>query len=433
VPSKDCKENPWQQLNSITSFLDMSLVYGNNDVRANQLRDISQGKGLLKYTLKPNSSSTQMYLPNDPYITNCAIDVKLKCGLSGDNRTSEQPGLTALHTVFLRYHNQIATSLSEINQNWLNDRLYEETRRILGAIFQRITYSEYLPAILDASTRRLYGLELEDSGRNGAYYSPFVNPSVLNEFSSAAFRFGHSQVPSSITRVNRYYEPYQPILLRFAFHNASIVYDDDNGGIDGILLGQMVTPLSQTDESLSEEITEHLVPRPIDGPGRDLFAINIQRGRDHGLASYNKLREACGLKLAHNFDDLLDSIRSSTIEKLKSIYKHVDDIDLYAGGICETPVRGGSIGPTFSCIIGLQFLKLKIGDYFWHERSNIQSSFTYEQLQEIRKVTMARVFCDTLQDVWRIQPDVFRLPSYKNSRVTCDDLPNLNLNLWNEP
>ncbi|XP_033103477.1 thyroid peroxidase-like isoform X2 [Anneissia japonica] len=317
-----------------------------------------------------------MYLPNDPYIKNCISEGQLMCGLSGDNRTSEQPGLTALHTVFLRYHNQIATSIFQINQQWTDDRLYEETRRILGAIFQIITYNEYLPAILSQSTRDVYGLDLEDDGHKNMY-NPFVNPSVLNEFSTAAFRFGHSQVPSSISRVNKYYDPYQPLLLRFAFHNASVVYDEGNGGIDGILLGQIVTPLSKTDESLSEEITDHLVPRPIDGPGRDLFSINIQRGRDHGLASYNHIREACGLKKARNFDDFVDYIEPPTIEKLKQAYKHVDDVDLFLGGLCETSVSGASVGPTFSCIIGEQFLRLKYGDYFWHERGDIRSSFTY--------------------------------------------------------
>lgn len=42
--------------------------------------------------------------------------------------------------------------------------------------------------------------------------------------------------------------------------------------------------------------------------GTDLRAIDIQRGRDHGLATYNDMREKCNLQRAHDWKDFLDLI-----------------------------------------------------------------------------------------------------------------------------
>lgn len=47
------------------------------------------------------------------------------------------------------------------------------------------------------------------------------------------------------------------------------------------------------------------------------------------------------------------------------VYKSVEDIDLFTGGLCETPLQGGIIGPTFGCVIGLQFSFLRKCDRFW--------------------------------------------------------------------
>lgn len=55
----------------------------------------------------------------------------------------------------------------------------------------------------------------------------------------------------------------------------------------------------------------------------DLAALNVQRGRDHGLPSYNKWREFCGLKPAESFRDLQQEIRNhEVINKLQAVYGH---------------------------------------------------------------------------------------------------------------
>ena len=60
------------------------------------------------------------------------------------------------------------------------------------------------------------------------------------------------------------------------------------------------------DDVFAEDIINHLFEmNKVDkGSALDLVALNIQRGRDHGVPGYNFYREKCGLKRAVDFDDL---------------------------------------------------------------------------------------------------------------------------------
>ena len=63
----------------------------------------------------------------------------------------------------------------------------------------------------------------------------------------------------------------------------------------------------------------------------DLIALNIQRGRDHGLRGYNDYRQECRVGRASSFSDLRNTMSGEAIAKLRSVYNSVDDIDLFAG------------------------------------------------------------------------------------------------------
>lgn len=153
--------------------------------------------------------------------------------------------------------------------------------------------------------------------------------------------------------------------------------------------------------------------------GLDLAAINIQRGRDHGLPSYTQWREPCGLSPIRDWNDLEKTVGPRSTRRIQQGYKDVQDIDLFVAGLAERPVIGGLVGPTFSCIIAQQFSNLRKGDRFWYENDGFESSFTPAQLQSIRQVSLAQIVCRTLGS-GTLQPHIF-LPEdvISNERRSC--------------
>ena len=144
------------------------------------------------------------------------------------------------------------------------------------------------------------------------------------------------------------------------------------GMIDDLLRGLLGTSMETMDQFITKEVTNHLFEehsKPFSG--LDLAALNIQRARDHGIRPYNDYRALCNLKRARNWDDLSREITPEIISRLKQTYENVDDIDLFPGGLAETSLHGGLVGPTFACIIAMQFRQLRKCDRFWSVRNYI--------------------------------------------------------------
>ena len=107
----------------------------------------------------------------------------------------------------------------------------------------------------------------------------------------------------------------------------------------------------------------------------DLIALNIQRGRDHGLPGYNSFRKVCGLSGLRSFKDLDQIMEQGSAAIFAKLYKHVDDIDLFIGGAHELPLPDALVGPTFACIVAEQSRRSKVGDRFWYENGGLPQSF----------------------------------------------------------
>lgn len=208
---------PRDQINQNTAFLDASQVYGENRCVSNKLRGSS---GRLNSTIHPVKGKE--LLPQSPHHPECKSASGL-CFIAGDGRASEQPGLTAIHTLFLREHNRIVEGLRGVNPHWNGDQLYEHARRIIIAQSQHITYNEFLPRILSWNAVNLYGLKLLPQGYYKEY-NPSCSPGIFNEFAAAAFRIGHSLLRPHIPRLSISHQPIDPpLLLRDGFFRMDVL------------------------------------------------------------------------------------------------------------------------------------------------------------------------------------------------------------------
>ena len=123
--------------------------------------------------------------------------------------------------------------------------------------------------------------------------------------------------------------------------------------------------------------------------------------------------------MASGFSDLSDVMTGEQISELRSVYTSVEDIDLYIAGLMEQHVPGGRLGPTFSCIIANQMKRLKNGDRYFFSLENSASGFSPAQLEEIRKVSWARVLCDN-SGLNSMQPRAMKRVSESNPLLDCD-------------
>ncbi|CAH1153484.1 unnamed protein product [Phaedon cochleariae] len=434
MKSGSSPNNPRQQLNEITPYIDGGLFYGITKQWSDQLRTFSNGSidecGRLAFShdgLFPeyNTARIPMANPPPPFYHSHYVNVHETAKVDrffklGNPRGNENAFLLTFGVMWFRYHNYIATRLCHHHRtnnkdtDWSSEKIYNEARKWVIATQQRVVVKEWLPILLQ-ETLPPY-----------KKYDASIDPQIDQFFQSAAFRFGHTLVVPgvylrsylrdscktkfnswknfAVRTCNIFWRPQEPMLNKT---------DDNNSllDIDRLLMGMSVQLTEREDHVIVEDLRGNVFG-PLEFPRRDLMAVNIQRGRDHGLPDFNSARRAFGLKPYENFANF-SYITEATRTELERLYKSIDKIDVWIGGILETFDGPGEL---FKTIIKDQFTRIRDGDRFWFENKE-NGLFTNDEIKRINEVKIYDIIMAvTKMDADDIPKNPFKAPLLDSDR-----------------
>jgi peroxidase len=365
-------------INTVAGDLDLSQIYGSDVSTAASLRN-----------------------PNGTLVTSAggALPIVNGAFVSGDVRVDENPELTVISTMFVREHNYWVGVLAGENPAWTGDQLYNMAKAITTAEYQNLIYTGYLPALLGPNAVNAY-----------TGYDPTVNSQVTQEFSTAAFRVGHSQVSDAQQGIDKNGNVTFMQSLADSFGNTP-GQTEANGGIDS-LLRNLSNDSSQAVDVYAVDGLRNLLA---DSPDQmDLIAIDIQRESDLGLGTLNQTREALGLTPYTSFHQLTSD--PTVAANLKATYGSIDNVDLFIGGLAEDHALSADVGQTFQTIIARQFDALESGDrFFW-----LNQDFDPATAQMISQTTLADII-ERDTGTPAEQPNVFIAEQRHTSDVAASD------------
>ncbi len=411
--------NPREQINEETSFLDLSMVYGNSQAMLDLLRadlpgggqsaKLLLGAGDLLPTIKevaidsgidnsPTKSGSlevlEIYrpdgfggLPNPA--TNPADATFENLYFAGDNRVNQTPLLISQQLIWAREHNYQVDKLTPYanKYDWSQDQLFEAARAITEAEWQKVVYDEYLTKLIGK-----YALDCYDG------YDPTVDPSIMNEFTTVAFRFGHDESSQNQKPLNEDGSAANPGGLFTLFTLAEAFSAGADGArtsdnIDQWLRGQLSSHTQEIDGLVVDGNRNTLFNIGNGFVTVDLEVFDILRARDHGVWNYNDLREGFGLSEYTSFADFAaaNNIDTSSQRYLNLVAVYNNDInmlDSIVGGLLEKKFYDSQLGETFTKIIATQFENLRDGDALYYE-----NRFKYDPklLAEIENTSMTDI------------------------------------------
>ncbi len=252
--------------------------------------------------------------------------------LAGDPRADENIVLESLHVLFRDEHNRLARHVAAACAAQGLDCGEEEIFRLAAnlntAVQQKIFWRDYLPALLGDDPARLLPPAAAE----------FDIPAVLNEATTAALRFGHSQVPETVLAIvadgTRHEVP-----LTDCFFASDCLGDLP---ASAILHGARVQPAEAFDGVVTPALAEGLLLGPGQPAPEGLLGINLARGRDHGLASFETICASLG------YADC------AVPDHVAALYGGADT-DALVGFLTEPRSPDTHLGPVTSGLLALQF------------------------------------------------------------------------------
>ena len=151
---------------------------------------------------------------------------------------------------------------------------------------------------------------------------------------------------------------------------------------------------------------------PGQGFGQDLIALDIERGRDHGIGSYNQVREALGLQPVTSFAQITSNV--TVQQELQEAYGNVNNIDAFEGGLAENLAPGSSVGTLFQTIMVDKFTALRNGDRFFY----LNETWTPQELAIFQQGDTLTKVIEGNTDITNLQPNVFKFTASISGTVT---------------
>ncbi|KXZ47140.1 hypothetical protein GPECTOR_37g145 [Gonium pectorale] len=371
--------SPYREtINTITAFVDGSLVYGSSQAIGDRLRAYEGGRmrvvdDPLRGPMLPTVGSVNMSLD---YMANDAGRVPPgTLRAMGDVRGNVDPPVLAFQTLWVREHNRLAEELAREHPDWDDEALFQEARKWNIALQQvewRVCFYEYMPAL---------GIRLPPY----AAYNASVNPSIDTFFSTVSYRYGHSEINDVILRIDDSGRevPQGHLMLMQAYFNPNVSL---SAGVEPVLRGLTTNVQGMVEPRFASAVQNFLFGLP-GVNGSDLFARNIQRGRDHGIPPYNACRRALGLPPVATFAELTND--TAVAAALTQLYGTPDSCDAYVCGLAEKKLPDSHFGPLFNASMTDQYLRVRDGDWYYFE-NKANGAFTDEEIALI-KGTLPRV------------------------------------------
>ncbi|XP_017112083.1 peroxidase [Drosophila elegans] len=414
----DCNFGGAEQLNQATGFLDLSQLYGFTAAAENKLR-LFEG-GLLRSTPRGEYDNALLPLATDTEGPSFCAREKIgdgTCFAAGDSRVNSNPFSILIYTIFMRNHNRLANELRLKNRRWGDEKLFQAAKAINVDIYRRVVIDEWLPVVL--------GGPLAIAVKTQQYTRALE---VSNEFGVAAIRFYLSMLPNELQnlskdnvvhgteRNNEYVLVTKNLPTTNLFELKEEIYkpklEYTSKKLNDILESLLNQETMKMDSAYSGGVVWHKDTKPTHA---DILAFDIQRGRDHGLLPYHRYVESCTLsRPVNSWTDFESLIPEDVLDKLKTIYNSWSDVDLIVGGISEKPVYG-SVGPTFSCIIGEQFVHVLKHHAQKTDHKHIRLVEQYRHLNGTKLLCLS-------SGLLAVPQNIFQLPSASNRLVSCEDV-----------
>ncbi|XP_042331568.1 dual oxidase 2 [Sceloporus undulatus] len=392
--------NPREQINGVTGWLDGSAIYGPSHSWSDSLRSFSRGmllSGAHPSFPKQTEANSLMWKALDSSTGQSGTQGIFDFGNAKGN---ENPFLQAIGIVWFRYHNYWAGKLATQNPSWSDEDLFQHARKRVIATYQNIVLYEWLPTFLRKEKITRY----DD-------YKQHVDSRISPDFLVASTIFLGTMVPSGIymrdtkctlrdvTNTGGNHSTALRLCNNYwSRGNPNLQTSKD---VDDLLLG-MSSQLAEREDNIVVEDLRDYWYGTVKYSRMDFVASWIQRGRDLGLSTYNKAREFFKLPTAKKWQEIPQE-NQTLLEEVAAMYNNnLDRLELLIGVLLETN------GTLVHAIIEDQFLRLRDGDRFWFE--NIKNGlFSAEEIKEIQDTTFHDVLTAvTYADSKDIQVNVFQ-------------------------